>query len=252
LLILTSCSKGTTGESQAGKQQAEEAEENLLLKNTLIVGSDTSFPPFSFVEDGVPAGFDIDIINEILSKIDRQAEIIEVKWDPEFENFKESPADLMVSAVLFDEKKEPLVDFSDPYFKMKYMLLALVGSDLKEEKDLTGKLVGTLNNGDLLVDEDWLFNFNLKEFDNISVMLDALKNKEIEGIIISLPLAVNLLRENLDSYSFLAEVESAKQFVIVFKEGSPLKALIDPVINELTGSARYAEIFDKWFAYNSL
>ncbi|GAH61174.1 unnamed protein product [marine sediment metagenome] len=39
--------------------------------NVLIVGSDTTYPPFEFIENGETIGFDIDIISEIVSRLEK-------------------------------------------------------------------------------------------------------------------------------------------------------------------------------------
>jgi ABC-type amino acid transport substrate-binding protein len=81
-------------------------------------------------------------------------------------------------------------------------------------------------------------------------MLDDLANKNIDGVLTSLPISVNLIAENEGIYSVLDVVESKNKLVIVFREESILKEEVDAIIEEMIEDGTYEVIYEKWFDYN--
>jgi polar amino acid transport system substrate-binding protein len=225
--------------------------DTLIEKNTLIVGSDTTFPPFEYIEDGDIIGFDIDIINEIATRLDKEIIIGPFSWDPDFKMLQEGDLDLVISAVPYIEEKEEIVDFSEPYFTMEYLLISLVGSDITVREQIRGKKIGILEAFNCCVDEDYLNSFEVLEFKDAMSLLEALKNNEVEAILLSLPIAVNLLRENMGKYFVIEEVLSGKEFVIVFNNDSSLKPAVNNALRDMREDGTYDMIYKKWFDYST-
>ena len=219
-------------------------------ENILLVGSDTTYPPFEYMEDGSLTGFDIDLINEVAKRMGKEIEISSVKWDPEFKDLRDGKLDMIISAVQITEDKEGIVDFSDPYFTLEYLMISLSESEIKIKEDLAGKNIGVLKIGMESLDEDYLLNYKVSVYEDIMVMLEDLKNKKIEAILISLPLSISLLRDNNEMYMVLDRIKSKKEFGIVFNEGSILREEINAILKEINADGTYQNIFDKWFNYN--
>ena len=222
-----------------------------MEKNTLIAASDATFPPFEFLEDGEVVGFDIDILEEIAARLEKEILIEQFHWDPEFKRLQEGEFDLVISAVAYNEKKIMEVDFSEPYFSMKYVLISLLGSEITVKDELVGKSIGIIESGFCCIDEDYLDRFEAVEYEDAVVLLEALKDKEIEAALISLPIAAELLKENEDIYYMIEEVPANKDFVIVFAKDNGLKAEFDAVLEDMREDGTYDEIYKKWFDYTS-
>ncbi|MFA5015032.1 MAG: transporter substrate-binding domain-containing protein [Actinomycetota bacterium] len=217
---------------------------------TLVVGCDATYPPFESIKDGSIVGFDIDIIKEIAERMDRDIEIKSIKWDNTYVFPEEMDLDMIISAIPILEEKESLIDFSDPYFTMEYMLIVLSGIDLKTEGDLKGREVGVLNSEKSYLDEEYLLDYRIEGYDEVAAMFDDLRNENINGILISLPIGANIMTSNEGIYSVLKTVKSNKKFGIVLKEGSALKEEINRIIEEIIRDGTYDEIYSKWFDYN--
>jgi len=217
---------------------------------TLVVGCDATYPPFESMKDGTIVGFDIDMIKEIAERMDREIEIKTIKWDNTFIFPEDTDLDMIISAIPISEEKESLIDFSDPYFTMEYMLIVLSGIDLKTEGDLEGKEVGILKSEESYPDEDYLIDYRIEGYNDVATMFDDLRNENISGILISLPIGVNLMTENEGIYNILKTVKSNKKFGIVLEEGSTFKEEINRIIEEIIQDGTYDEIYDRWFDYN--
>ena len=215
----------------------------------LIVGCDATYPPFEFVKDGKIDGFDIDIAREIAKRMDREIEIISIKWDSSYQIPQDINLDMIISAISISKGKEGIVDFSSPYFVMKYMLITLSETDIKIKEDLKGKAIGILKTEKNCLSEDYLLNYKIESYDDIVTMLDDLGNKNIDGVLISLPMWV-LLVENKGIYCVLEVVKSNKEFGIVFTKGSALKEEVDKILEEIKEDGTYDDIYNKWFNYS--
>lgn len=216
----------------------------------LMVGSDTTYKPFEFKEDGNVEGFDIDIAREIAKRMDKEIEIISITWDSTYQIPEDLKLDMIISAVPITDEKENLVDFSDPYFVMEYMLITLSETDIKIKEDLNGKAVGILKTEKNCLSEDYLLNYKIESYDDILTMFDNLRNKNVDGVLISLPIGVNMLPENKGIYIVLEVVKSNKEFGIVFTKGSALKEEVDRILEEIKEDGTYDDIYNKWFNYN--
>jgi len=219
-------------------------------KSLLIVGSDTTYPPFEFIDSGDIAGFDIDLIKEVASRMKKEIEIISSSWDPEFKDLIDGKLDIVISAVSIEAEKTTIVDFSKPYYTLEYLLVSLSGSEIKTKEDLAGKKIGVLKVGKSNISEDYLINYEISNYENVMGMLDALGNKEIEAVLINLPLAVSLLKDNKDMYLVLDKINSNREFAIVFKKGSPLVWQVNQILDTMVTDGKYQSIYDKWFNYN--
>ncbi len=242
-----------TGTEQAGQQNQGSGMEGTdssgisIEKNLLIIGTDTTYPPFEYVENGAIVGFDLDLIKEVAARMDKQIEIVPIEWDPDFKALREGKVDLIISAVPYNIEKENLVDYSQTYFNMKYLLVSLTGSDIKVKGDIDGKKVGILETTNTSVDAEYLMKFDIVKFADVMDMLDSLKNKELSAVLLSLPIAVNLLGANSDIYVVFDELQSTRDFAIVFNEGSPLKQEVDAALAGITQDGTLDGIYEKWF-----
>ncbi|MBU4482583.1 MAG: ABC transporter substrate-binding protein [Actinomycetia bacterium] len=216
----------------------------------LIVGCDATYPPFAFAKDGNIDGFDIDIAKEIAKRMDRGIEIKSIKWDSTYQIPEDLKLDMIISAIPIIKEKEGVIDFSSPYFVMKYMLITLSETDIKIKEDLKGKAIGILKNEKNCLSEDYLLNYKIESYDDILTMLDDLGNKNVDGVLVSLPMWV-LLVGNKGIYSVLEVVKSNKEFGIVFTKGSALKEEVDKILEEIKEDGTYDDIYKKWFNYSS-
>ena len=252
LFLLLSGLTGLAGCDSFGNTTVPENSQGSSIENKslLIVGSDTTYPPFEFIDSGDIAGFDIDLIKEIVLRMKKEIEIISSPWDPEFKDLIDGKLDIVISAVSIEAEKMAIVDFSKPYYTLEYLLVSLSGSEIKTKEDLAGKKIGVLKAGKSNISEDYLINYDISNYEDIIDMLDALRNKEIEAVLINLPLAVSLLKDNKDMYLVLDKINSDREFAIVFKKGSPLVRQVNQILDTMVTDGKYQGIYDKWFNYN--
>jgi glutamine transport system substrate-binding protein len=233
-----------------GCEGKEAASADNSVEGKIVLGCDTTLPPFVYMEDEKVVGFDIDIVTEIVERMNKELEIESIKWDCTYQ-FPEDPyLDMIIAAIPINEEKEKLVDFSIPYFVMKYMLVALSEIDVKAKEDLEGGSIGILKMDRTSLDEDYLLNYKMVDYDDVVLMFDDLKNKNIDGVICSLPILVGMMVDNEGIYNVLDTVEATKEYGIIFKEGSELKEEVNGIIEDMMEDGTYNNIYIKWFNYS--
>ncbi len=236
----------------AGCKTSETPVPNIVSGQTkLIVGTDPTYPNFEFIKDGGVIGFDIDIAGEIAGRMDRKLEIIQIEWDGSYGIPEDLEVDMIISAIPISSDKEGIVDFSNPYLTMEYMLIVLAETEIKVKEKLIGETVGILDSEKSYLSEDYLLDYKIEGYSDIASMINDLKNKDIDGILLSLPVGVNLVTGDAGIYKVLEVVKSNKDFAIVFRKENPLKEEINTVLDEIKEDGTFDEIYNKWFSYNS-
>src|SRR5665647_2607363 len=230
-----------------GTLPAEQTNTNEADSKLLIIGVDSTYPPFEYIEQGEMIGFDVDLANEIAKRLGKEIMLESIKWDTDFKLLREGSIDLIISAVPYNPEKDAIVDFSKPYFSMKYLLVSLSGAEINIKDDLAGKKVGILEAGAENLNPEYLAGFEVVKYKEILELLDGLKAQDVSAILLSLTVALNLIKENTDSYNVLDETISSQEFVIVYRKGSQLKTMIDTAIDGLKTDGTYDTIYNKWF-----
>ncbi|MBS3957677.1 MAG: transporter substrate-binding domain-containing protein [Clostridiales bacterium] len=99
-----------------------------LTPGKIIVGSDTAYPPFEFVEGGEIVGFDVDMMNAIGEKLGFEVEFLTYKFDALITDLQAGTSfDMVASAMTITEKRAQSVDFSDPYINSNQSLAVVKG-----------------------------------------------------------------------------------------------------------------------------
>jgi polar amino acid transport system substrate-binding protein len=117
------------------------APSKLVSAGTLTVGSDVAYPPQEYMDAGGNAiGLDIDIAQEIASRLGLEAKIVNFKFDNLIPALQAGQFDVLVSAMTITDERKQVVDFV-PYFDAGQAVLVKKGNPagIKTLDDLAGK-----------------------------------------------------------------------------------------------------------------
>lgn len=156
----------------------------------LKVGSDTTSPPMESVDpaSGQIVGFDVDVVNAICAKINCQAEFVTTGWDGIFAALDQGSFDLVASGVSITDERKKAMDFSEPYIVNSQAVLMRVadqGISLDDFKSQGKKLSAQANTTDAQVAEGIVGKENVAAYDSFSASVIALKNKDVDGVVIN-------------------------------------------------------------------
>jgi polar amino acid transport system substrate-binding protein len=94
-----------------------------LKAGTIVVGSDTAFPPFENVENGTTVGFDVDLVAAIAKTVGLKSEFKTFKFDALITGLQTgSEFDMTASAMTITADRAKQINFSDPYINSNQSL----------------------------------------------------------------------------------------------------------------------------------
>ncbi|MDQ0322770.1 polar amino acid transport system substrate-binding protein [Pararhizobium capsulatum DSM 1112] len=188
------------------------------------VGSDTTSPPMESVDpaSGQIVGFDVDVVNAICAKINCQAEFVTTGWDGIFAALDQGNFDLVASGVSITAERQKAMDFSDPYIVNSQAVLTRAEDQnvsLDQFKSEGRKLAAQANTTDAQVAEGVVGKENVAAYDSFSAAIIALKNRDVDGVVINGANAAAYEREFAgDLVAAIKDLES-DPLGLVFRKG---------------------------------
>jgi polar amino acid transport system substrate-binding protein len=193
----------------------------------LKVGSDTTYPPMETVDEatGQIVGFDVDVMNAICERINCKAEFVTTAWDGIFAALQQSQFDMVVSGVSITEERDKEMDFSDPYIVVSQAVLvrvadkALTIDDFKKGRKLAAQTATT--NAQLA--EELVGRENLSLYDTFVAAVEALKNGDVDGVVIDGTSAVAYEQQFAGELVVGITGLQSDPLGLVFREGDTLR-----------------------------
>jgi len=132
-----------TDATPTGTETTDEPAFTTIEEGILTVGSDIPYPPFEYRENGELVGFDIEVMNEIASRLGLTPEYIDTGFTGIFVQVATGSFDVVIAASTITPEREETVNFSDPYYLSQQSLTVQAGSDIASTDDLgEGDVVG--------------------------------------------------------------------------------------------------------------
>lgn len=259
LLVVAALLLGCAGQKEKPTPTATPTatpEYSLVNPGYLTVGSDIAYPPFEYTDEktGKYVGFDVDLMTEIAKRMGLEVKFINTAWDGIIPGLMAKKYDVICSAMTITEERAKQVDFSDPYFEAKQVIVARANSDIKGVQDLEGKVVAVQQGttGDFaamrLVDEKGI-KFKIVRFEGTPEALMAIQKGDADAAIIDNFVAYLAVKENPDVYKVVEDKEFAPEYygIAVNKDNPGLLNKINEVLKEIKQDGTYDKIYNKWF-----
>lgn len=88
-----------------------------FTKDTLIVGTNATYPPFEFLDDkSEVTGFDFDLMAELSKRIGFKYEVLNMSFDGLIPALKSGKIDIAAAAMSATPARKKAVDFSNAYY----------------------------------------------------------------------------------------------------------------------------------------
>ena len=122
---VTGCASNKKQESNAGSQTTtKNLLETIKSNGKIRIGTEGTYAPFTFHDkSGNLTGFDVDIANEIASRLGVKAEFVETKWDGMFAGLDAKRFDAVLNEVSIKPDRQEKYDFSTPYIASRAVLI---------------------------------------------------------------------------------------------------------------------------------
>lgn len=240
----------------AQQQETEKAKIKLVEEGYLTVGSDIAYPPFEYTDKdtGEYVGFDIDLMKEVAKRMGLEVKFVNTAWDGIIPGLLAHKYDVICSAMTITEERAKQVDFSDPYFEARQVIITMADdTSINDVEDLAGKVVAVQQGttGDFaaqkLVEEG--IQFEIKRFEGTPEALMAVQKGDADAAIIDNFVAYIAAKENPTIYRVVESDKFAPEYygIAVNKDNPALLEKINEVLKEIKEDGTYDKIYNKWF-----
>ena len=170
----------------------------------LVVGLSADYAPYEFHildENGNDkiVGFDVEIANEIAKDLGVELELKDMNFENLVAGVSSGKIDLAISGMTPDEERQKSIDFSDIYYKAEHgMLVRVKDKDkYKNFEDLKGQKVGAqMGAVQAQIAEEKIPEADLQLLSNVNDLVLALKGEKIEALVVELPVAEMIVKNN--------------------------------------------------------
>jgi polar amino acid transport system substrate-binding protein len=229
-----------------------------LEEGVLQVANCLDYPPFESIKNGDEVGFDIDIVEEVGSRLGLTTEWIKADFDTVFTAVAGNQFDMVAAAATITDEREQVVDFSVPYFNSLQSLAVNTqetpditstdqlgeGDVVAAQKGTTGKLWATEN----LVPQ----GVEVKTFQSATDMFRDLEAGNVVGVINDKPASVEIVL-TLPSLEVVQDIDTDEHYGFAFSPSNPdLRDAVNAAFAQVVADGTYAEIYGKYFPPDSL
>lgn len=255
-LSLAACSGATGDDAASPSPSAVAGGEDTSLTDVqeagvLTVGTEGTYRPFSFHEDGAGdlTGFDVEIAQAVAAELGVEVEFEETQWDAIFAGLDAGRFDAIANQVSITPEREQAYTFSQPYTYSTGVVVVPADDDsISSFEDLAGKRTAQslTSNWYTLAEESgatieavegWAQSVALVEQDRV----DATINDKLTFLD-------HQKQTGSDALKIAAETDDESRSAFALRQGSDaLAAAIDEALATLEADGTLAEISEKYF-----
>jgi polar amino acid transport system substrate-binding protein len=245
--------------TDAGASECAPGKLPTVSAGVLTVATDKpAYPPY--FEDDEPAngeGFESEVAYAIGEELGYPK--ARVKWTVEPFDSSYAPGekhfDFDVNEISITPVREKAVDFSAPYYKANQAVVALDGSEAAKAKslaDLKDTKIGVQINTTSLsaVEEEIEPSSKPEVFNNSNDVVTALKNGQVEAVVVDLPTALYLTAAQVENATIVGQFGKAEgeEWGALLAKESPLTQCVSGAIEALEKSGELEKITQRWMS----
>jgi len=150
--------------------------------------------------------------------------------------------------------RSKVVDFSSPYYTAPQAIVSFKGSKIDGKTtiaDLKGAKLGAAVGTTSLDAIEKQIGLKPQVFNDNAAGVSALKNKQIDGLVVDLPTAFYLSGVEVPNGLIVGQLPSTgtgDQFGLLLSKGNSLTACVSKAVDAITADGSLAKITDKWLA----
>jgi polar amino acid transport system substrate-binding protein len=219
-------------------------------KKLLVVGTNTPFPPFEYVENGVVTGFDIEVIRALAQRAGYEdIEVKDMAFDSLITALQQGQIDAIAAGMTITPERQEQVSFTDSYWEADQSILVRKDSfNPQGIADLKRKTVGvqTGTTGAGLAEENNATLGPIKYYDTFMMAVLDLVNGRLDAVIVDSPVAVAFTKQY--SVQVASTVRTGEQWgFAVRKDDTALLTGLNSALQEFKGSTEWDALIVKYF-----
>ncbi len=216
---------------------------------TLKVRGDHQYPPYEFLQDGQPTGFNVELMHAVARVMGINITISLGPWSEVRAQLENGEIDALIG-MAYSEERDKTVDFTTPHSTLFFDLFVRRDSNLRNVNDLIDKSI-IVQGGGLM--HDYLRE-NHPEATIITVQdvpdaLRLLASGQHDGALLNKMQGLYFARQlQLDNISNAGLDLLPRKYSFAVTEGNvELQQTLDVGLSILKETGEYREIYNRWF-----
>ena len=271
VLVLAGCGGSSSKSSNGGTTSSTscaKADLNLVTSGQLTVGTDNpAFPPWFGGTAKAPwkvsdprsgEGFESAVAYAVAGKLGFAKSDVKWIYVPFNTSFAPGPKkfDFDINEISFTAARAKVVDFSNSYYDVSQAIVVKNGTKIASAKSVADlkpyKLGAQLGTTSYQFIKDTIDPSKQPSvFDTNDAAVAALKNGQIDGLVVDLPTAFYVTAVQVPNSKIAGQFESSaggEHFGMVFRKGNSLVKCVNDALAKLKSDGTLQQIQDKWLA----
>jgi ABC-type amino acid transport substrate-binding protein len=203
--------------------------------------------PFFYLDNGQPTGFEYELLKLFAQGHQRDLEVrwVEV-WDDILPMLERGDGDILAATCTITPERQARVDFSEPYFPVRIVLVEPRGQATQSLKSLAGATVATIKGTTY---EKVLLGIPEVKFayaETERALFELVASGKAKALAVDSPVAIVLLRD-FSGLEFGMSLSEEQNYGFALRKGSPLKDELSELIRQLKISGTYYRLLEKYF-----
>lgn len=217
--------------------------------NVLRVGTDATFPPMEYVENGKRTGFDIELVEALAKAMGKQVEWVDIDFKGLIPGLISKRFDMAVSAIYITDERKKVVDFTDSYYAGGLVVMVKDNNtSIKKIADLDGKKVsvqvGTKSVGYLTEKHPKVQRIEVEKNQEMFNLVDI---GRADAAVTGKPAAFQYVRTR-GGMRVLEEQLTTEEYGMAIRKDTPeLTKAVNAALTKVKADGTYAALIKKWF-----
>lgn len=236
----------------ATKDNSTAQVQNKVQDKKIVFATAPDTQPFTYIQNGNLAGFDIDIVNAIAKKEHYDIQWKQMKFDGIIPALQSKSIDGATAAITIRDDRKKVTDFTDPYYDSGLVLAVNKKSGIQKLQDLKGKTIVAKQGSSGLVEANKLaqqYGAKVKILEDEPTLYMDVQNGGADALVNDLPFV--MAKVNSGTASFLKVFDqklTTEEYGIAISKNDPevLKAF-NKDLAKMKSDGEYDTIYAKYF-----
>ncbi|MBO1756693.1 ABC transporter substrate-binding protein/permease [Allobranchiibius sp. CTAmp26] len=218
------------------------------VPKVLRVGTEGTYPPFDFNQNGKLTGYDVEVVQQIAQRLGVKVQFVQIPFDSLFAALKAGRIDMIADQITINSERKSLYDLSSPYVDTTGVIVARSSEkNIHSLADIKGKRAAessTSNWGDIARKA----GAKIQTVEGLDQSLSLLQQGRID-VLVNDQLAVKyaIRVTGATDVKIVGTTPDASQSAFAARKGSGFMPQIDTQIAAMKSDGSLKKTYDKWF-----
>lgn len=253
-MMLTSvgCGSGSDDKESSYSAESDDSLQKVLDSGKFILGLDATFKPMGYTDENDEiVGFDIDVAEEVCSRMGVELVKQPINWDTKEQDLNVGKIDCIWNGMSVNPGRAEEMNLSEPYMKNSMVFVVGASSEAKGMDDLKGKTIAVQNGStaqEILESCDIAGDITVQAMATNVEALQQLDLAIVDAVFLDSVVANYEIQTSGKDYVILPDGLEEEEYAIGFrKNDQKLRDEVQKILSEMKADGKLGEISTKWF-----